>query len=82
MDELEVARYETRCKILQLLAETQRTSAPIELSIGWVKDGTVQEGIVIKSAPPVVTRKLVEAGYHLGIMAQGVLIYKIPLYTQ
>lgn len=77
MDELEMARYETRCKILQLLAEIQSASAPIELSIGWVKDGIVQEGILIKSAPPVVTQKLVEAGYNLDIMAQGVLVYKI-----
>lgn len=78
MGELESIRFETQGKILELLADIQRTSAPIELSIGWVNsNNTVQQGIVIKNAPPVVTQKLVEAGYQLDITQQGVRVYKI-----
>ncbi len=77
MNELEAARYEEQGKILELLVEIQRTSAPIELSIGWAGDGTVRQGVLIKSAPPVVTQKLVEAGYSLDITTQGVLVYRI-----
>lgn len=76
-DLLEGTKYEVQGQILELLADIQRNSAPIELSIGWVKNGTVQQGIVIKSAPPIVTQKLVEAGYQLDIMQQGVRVYKI-----
>lgn len=73
----EGTKYEVQGQILELLVDIQRNSAPIELSIGWVKNGTVQQGIVIKSAPPIVTQKLVEAGYQLNIMPQGVRVYKI-----
>lgn len=78
MGELENSRFETQGKILELLADIQRNSAPIEISIGWTNsNNTVQQGIVIRKAPPVVTQKLVEAGYNLDIMAAGVRVYKI-----
>ena len=77
MSDLEATKYEVQGQLLELLADIQRNSAPIELSIGWVKNGTVQQGIVIKSAPPIVTQKLVEAGYQLDITQQGVRVYKI-----
>lgn len=78
MGELENGRYEMQCKILELLADIQRNSAPIELSIGWTNgNNTVQQGIVIKNAPPVVTQKLIEHGYCLDITAAGVRVYKI-----
>lgn len=78
MRDLEAERYEEQISILDLLADIQRTSAPIEVSIGWVgASGTVQQGIVIKSAPAVAVQKLVEAGYSLEIMQQGVKVYKI-----
>lgn len=78
MGELESIRFETQGKILELLADIQRASAPIELSIGWVSsNNVVQQGIVIKNAPPVVTQKLIEQGYSLDITAAGVRVYKI-----
>lgn len=78
MGELESIRFETQGKILELLADIQRTSAPIELSIGWVSsNNVVQQGIVIKNAPPVVTQKLIEQGYSLDITVAGVRVYKI-----
>lgn len=78
MDEYEEMQYEEDGKILGLLADIQRKSGPIELSIGWVnKNNTVQQGIVIRSAPPVVTRKLVEEGYSLEVTPTGVRVYKI-----
>lgn len=78
MGELESIRFETQGKILELLADIQRTSAPIELSIGWVSsNNVVQKGIVIRNAPPVVTQKLIEQGYSLDITAAGVRVYKI-----
>lgn len=76
-DDLEITEYETQGELLGLLADIQRNSAPVELSIGWIKNGTVQQGIVIKSAPSIVTQKLIEAGYQLDIMPHGVRVYKI-----
>jgi hypothetical protein len=78
MGNLEAEKYEGQGEVLSLLLDIQRKSAPIELSIGWVNvSGTVQQGIVIKSAPPLVVQKLVEAGYCLDIMQQGVRVYKV-----
>lgn len=78
MNDYEVMQHEEQREILQLLAEIQTKSAPIELSIGWVnKNRTVQQGIVIKSAPPLVSTKLIEAGYCLDIMQEGVRVYKV-----
>lgn len=77
MDDLDAMKYEEQGLLLELLADIQRNSAPIELSIGWINYDTVQQGIVIKSAPPLVTQKLVEAGYELDIMPQGVRVYKV-----
>ena len=78
MSDLEAEKYEAQVQLLGLLADIQRKSAPIELSIGWVSSSnTVQQGIIIKSAPPVVTEKLIEAGYSLDIMSQGVRVFKI-----
>lgn len=78
MNEFEAMQYEEQGKILDLLADIQRKGAPIELSIGWVDDNrNVMQGIVIKSAPPLAAQKLVEAGYSLSIMRQGVMVYKI-----
>lgn len=74
MDEFEAIGYEMQGKILELLADIQRNSAPIELSIGWSANGVVQQGIVIKSASPLVAQKLMEAGYCLDITSQGVMV--------
>lgn len=78
MDEIEAMKYEEDGKILCMLVGIQTKSAPIELSIGWVNNNnTVQQGIVIKSAPPVVMRKLIEEGYSLEVTPKGVRVYKI-----
>lgn len=77
MNELDSSNYEIQGKILELLVAIQKNSAPIELSIGWVSNNVVQIGIVIKSAPPIVIEKLIDAGYSLDIMKQGVRVYKI-----
>ena len=77
MEEFEAMEYETQGQILELLADIQRNSAPVELSIGWSHNGAVQQGIVIKSAPPLVAQKLVEAGYCLDIMPQGVRVRRV-----
>ena len=78
MGELESRRFETQGKILELLADIQKNSAPIELSIGWVDSrNIVRQGIVIKSAPPIVTQKLIEHGYCLDITVAGARVYKI-----
>lgn len=46
MDEVEAMRYEAQGKLLELLADIQRNSAPIELSIGWTSEShTVQQGV-------------------------------------
>lgn len=78
MDENKVMQYEENKKILRMLEDIQTKSAPIELSIGWVDKGNiVQREIVIKSAPPVVARELIEEGYCLDITPEGVIVYKI-----
>ena len=71
-------QYEEQGELLTLLADIQRKSAPIELSIGWVdKNNTVQRGIVIRSAPPTVARKPIEEGYSLEVTKTGIRVYKI-----
>lgn len=78
MNDLDAAKYEAQVQLLELLAEIQRNSAPVELSIGWVNSSNiVQQGVVIRSAPPLVTQKLVEAGYCLEITPQGVAAYRL-----
>lgn len=77
MNDLEAEAYEAQGQILEMLADIQRNTSSIEISIGWVKDGIVQQGIIIKSAPSLAVQKLVEAGYCMEIMPQGVRVYKI-----
>lgn len=76
-DNTEMEAYGTQMQILELLANVQRHSAPIEVSIGRVQDGVVRQGILLKSAPPVAVEKLVQAGYQLEITPDGVRVYKI-----
>ncbi len=71
-------QFETQGKLLEQLANIQRNSAPIELSIGWVdSENIVRPGIMIKSAPPVVAQKLITAGYNLEITPQGVRVHRV-----
>lgn len=58
-------------KILELSDDT----APIVLSFGYTgKCGIREKGILIKEAPPIVTRKIIEEGYNLKICEDGVHI--------
>lgn len=62
---------ETIVKILELSDDT----APIVLSFGFVgRNGLPEQGIVIKKAPPIVTRKMIEDGYNLNICEDGIHI--------
>ncbi|SEW31813.1 hypothetical protein [[Clostridium] fimetarium] len=54
-------------ELLKILLDLQESTAPIKLSIGYVKDGIVNKGLVLIDAPPVVTTTLIEAGYSLDI---------------
>lgn len=76
-DNAEMEAYGTQMQILELLANVQRHSAPIEVSIGRVQDGVVRQGILIKSAPPIAVEKLVQAGYQLEITPKGVRVFRI-----
>lgn len=67
-------------ELLIELAELRsiRGTAPIELSIGWVNNGTVVDNeVIIKSAPPKVAQELVEKGYFLEVRPEGVRVFKI-----
>lgn len=76
MTEQEAREYETLVQVLYLLAEVQqKCSRPVEVSIGWVKDGVLRPEIVIKSAQSLVTQRLIEAGFSLEILPQGVRVY-------
>lgn len=78
MNDYEALQFETQGKLLEQLSNIQRNSAPIELSIGWVdNENIVRPGIMIKSAPPVVTQKLIAAGYNMEITNQGVKVFKV-----
>lgn len=70
---------ENAMKILQLLLDAQKASAPIELSIGHVSESRqVQHGtVVLKSAPPSVIEKLMEEGYSLSMSTVGLEVFKI-----
>lgn len=77
MNNLEKEQYAVQQELLSLLGELQRNTAPIEISIGYTnKNNIVCSGVVIKSAPPVVATKLVEQGYYLDIMKDGVHVSK------
>lgn len=66
-------------ELLELLAETQRFCGPIELSIGWVdKRNIVQQGIVLKKAPPVVMDRLAKRGYQFSVTKYGVMVDRLP----
>lgn len=70
--------YEVQMDVLKILAEIQKESVPIHLSIGWTDtDRRIHQGIVLKSAPPAVAKELMDQGYSLDITPQGVKIYKI-----
>lgn len=76
MTEQEAREYETLVQVLCLLSEVQqKCGRPVEVSIGWVKDGVLRPEIVIKSAQSLVTRRLIEAGFSLEILPQGVRVY-------
>lgn len=81
MGDLQKEKYAIMQELLTTLGEIQSTrgTAPIEISIGWVsKSNTVIDNeVVIKAAPPIVTEALVKAGYSLDIMPEGVRVYKI-----
>lgn len=74
---VEMEAYGTQMQILELLANVQRHSAPIEVCIGRVQDGVVRQGILIKSAPPIAVEKLVQAGYNLEITPEGVRVFRV-----
>lgn len=62
---------------LALLVDIQESAAPIEVSIGRIKDNMVQgDCLIIKQAPPVVANKLIQEGYHLDILKEGVSVMK------
>lgn len=74
----EKEKYAIMQDLLKLLGEIQRNTAPIELSIGRTVNGIVHScDVLIKKAPPLVTQKLIEAGYSLDITQNGVYVYKI-----
>lgn len=78
MNDLEKEQYSIQQELLNLLGEIQRNTAPIVISIGYVnRNNTVCSGLMIKEAPPAVTKKLTDAGYSMDITADGVRVYKI-----
>lgn len=76
-DNAEMEAYGTQMQILELLANVQRHSAPIEVSIGRAHNGVVHQGILLKSAPPIAVEKLVQAGYQLEITPESVRVFRI-----
>ncbi len=64
-------------EILQVLAKIYEEYISIEVSLGYVKAGTVHNGLVIKSAPPIFTEKLSDMGFSLDITSEGVHVYRI-----
>lgn len=70
-------KIEDTKKCLDLLVEAKdKGCAPIELSIGWLNNNIVVGGIVIKEAPPIVVNMLIEFGYTLSIMHDGMHVEK------
>lgn len=78
MNDLEKEEYAIQQELLQLLGEIQRNTAPIAMSIGYTDENNMcRNGIIITKAAPLVVNKLVEHGYNLDIIKQGVRVYKI-----
>lgn len=63
--------------VLGILADMQKDTSPINLSIGNVtKGGTVQtDVIVIHEAPPIVLKEIVNTcGYRASLEKEGIVI--------
>lgn len=63
-------------ELMQTLLELQKDSAPIEMSIGYCRGNIVQQGILLKKAPPLVLTVLSRKGYVLDLIGSGILVYK------
>ena len=64
--------------IIHMIYEAQKDCAPVTMQIGRVVNNVVYHGdIVIKECPPVIIRKLVEAGISLSLTKDGLVVYKL-----
>ncbi len=64
--------------IIHMIYEAQKDCAPVTIQIGRVANNLVSHGdIVIKECPPVIIRKLVEAGVTLSLTNDGLVAYKL-----
>lgn len=64
--------------IVKIIYEKAKDTAPVTIQFGRVINGTVHhDEIVIKSAPPAIISRLVEAGCHIGICEDGAYVYNI-----
>lgn len=64
-------------ELLQILLQLQEKTAPIKLSIGFVPNGTVNQGIILHNAPSAVIEKIVEKGYICNLTERGLHVYKV-----
>lgn len=79
MPEYRAERLSQVTELLALLAERQYNGcAPIELSIGCVRNGIVENAeIVIKKAPPLVIEMLVHKEWQIDMQPDGAHIYRL-----
>lgn len=65
-------------ELVTLLLKIQEETAPIKLSIGYVRSGsTVHQGIILNEAPPKVIETLIEHGYICDLRDYGMRVYKL-----
>jgi len=64
-------------EILTLIYEAAKGTSPVSLQIGYTLNNTCRQGIVVKEAPPVIVRALVENGYVCDLRPDGLHVYKL-----
>lgn len=64
--------YDKEFLILNKIYSIARDTAPVKLSIGYVRENQCRKGIVIHEAPPRIIEELVASGYMCDVRTDGV----------
>ena len=68
---------ETDVELMKILLELQKLTSPIRMSIGYILDGKVEQGIVLHEAAPKVVEILIQEGYMCSLQENGLHVYKL-----
>lgn len=66
-----------KLELMDKITRWSENTAPVVVSIGYVKDQHCFKGVVIKECPPVIIDRLIQDGYSLSMTNEGLLVDKI-----